>query len=320
MKGSYAETFFRHRAVICVPLLVTVVVSVGYGLQRPRSYVSAATVWTDAPIPNDSTINTGGGTSPPSASQMAVATELLHTHSFLLAVGRNSPMAGFLARQSRQSVDSALASLAKNVTVTTPGPQVIGLAVKQSTPALAVGVTKALVDQFIHEEVGSLRQRADALVQYDQQQVDATSKVLADAKGQLLAYLQAHPPVLGSQPDSTGSQLTGTVALAQEQYATAQKGFSKDAAALAHVADASVLRVLDEPSPAIAQGKKKTLLFAGVGGLLAGGVVAILAMVILMAGDKSARQESDIEDMLALRVVGTLGQLPTAKRRRQRTA
>src|SRR5215468_3004936 len=142
VKRSYVETFFRHRLLVIAPVLIAFVLAAAYGLHRPRSYVAGATLWTDRRIPADSTIGTIPGSDVPSTGQQALLTSLLASHTFMLKVAMDSPLADRM-RGPQLEVDLALARLAATVSVATPGPQLMAVAVKQPAPELATGVAAA---------------------------------------------------------------------------------------------------------------------------------------------------------------------------------
>ena len=316
MKRTYLELFFRHRLLLTAPLLIALVAGAAWGLTRPRSYEATASVWTDAPIPNDSTVGTHSvNDSPPSAGQQALLTELLATRSFLLAVAQDSPMANEMRGRSANEVESALSAMSSKIQVGTAGPQVVTVRVKDTNPQMATGVANGLVTQFIAAETDRIRRRANAQLAYDKQQVTERAKAVSTAQAALARYTRDHPNAGPS--DGTVTQLTATVTTAQQGNATAAEAVTKDNALLAHPADNSVLEVIDQPTHAYPQSRQKALLIGGIGGVLAGGTIVVLAMLLLMARDNSVRQESELEAQ-ALTVVGTIGELPSRRCARRR--
>jgi len=192
LKRSYAETFFRHRLLLTAPVLIAFVLAAAYGMKQPRSYVAAATLWVDRRIPADSTIGTSPGSDWPSAGQQALLTSLLASRGFMLAVAKDSPLAGRL-NGPQLEVDLALTRLAATVSVATPGPQVMAIAVKQPAPELATGVAAAVVRQFLREEENRIRARGKAQITYDKQQLSAASRSVRTAEAAHLASTTCIP-------------------------------------------------------------------------------------------------------------------------------
>ena len=65
--------------------------------------------------------------------------------------------------------------------------------------------------------------------------------------------------------------------------------------------------MVDKPDRAWPQARKKTLLIMGaVGGMMAGATLSLLALLVLMARDKTVRDEQDAARALSLDVVGAV--------------
>jgi uncharacterized protein involved in exopolysaccharide biosynthesis len=313
VKRSYVETFFRHRLLLVAPVLIAFVLAAAYGLQQPRSYVAQATLWTDRRIPGDSTIGTLPGSDVPSAGQQALLTSLLASRTFMLKVAKDSPLANTM-KGTQLDVDLALARLAATVSVATPGPQVMAVAVKQPTPGLATGVATAVIRQFMREEDRRIRARASAQITYDKQQLVAADRAVHTAQSALVAYGQTHPGVgPGRQSDSAETTLVGALALAQQNYAEAAQAYNASTAAYKQ-ANAAALEVLDQPNQAFPQARKKVVIFSAAGGMIAGLSISVLTLLLLVTRDRAVRDEGDLQQVLGLRVVGTIGEF--SKRRR----
>src|SRR4051812_42642515 len=103
------ETFFRHRLLVTIPLLVAVGLAAFYGTGAPRKYAAAVTVFADTAITSDSTLDTSPtSNTTPAANQQAVFTEFLGTRSFLLEVMQHGSGAALFARMSPDAQDAAL--------------------------------------------------------------------------------------------------------------------------------------------------------------------------------------------------------------------
>ncbi len=296
MKRSYLEALFRHKLLVLVPALVVLVLGAGYGFSKGRSFVASASVFVDNPLPDASSIGTVGGSTPPSGGQQAFLAGLLASRGFLLDAANRGPLKDTVARLSGPAVDDKLSAFASSVTISTPGPQVMSLAVKQDTPELATGMTQALVDAYIKAESDALEKRAASQVAFDKQQVDAAANTLAAA---------------GPAGAGSGGAISGPA----QQYSDAQRTLSKDTAALAHVRDSSYLRVLDQPTQAYPQSRRKAILFGAAGGMLAAVSLAVATLVLLMLRERGVREETELEELLGIQVVGTISELPRTPRR-----
>ncbi|HMC09184.1 MAG TPA: hypothetical protein VKL22_07680 [Actinomycetota bacterium] len=310
----YLQAFFRHPILLSAPIIIALVVGIGYEAKQPRKWVAWATVWCDSPVPNDSTVFSTTS-QPPSGGQAAVFTELLQTHAFQASVGAHSPWASYLASHSQADDDRVLGRIVGSISVSTPGPHVLAISASGATPEQAAQLATAVTTQYISGVVGTEQTRAQALVGYYQQEVDATQKELAAAQAKLNDWLRANPVgAAGSVSDLTGTQLAAAVAVAQQRYDDAAANRTRAGLSLTTAPEAGGLRVIDQPTvPQFPKSRKKQLIFGGVGALLAGGMISLLALLFLVASDKTVRDVADIEEELGLNVVGTIGQFRTRR-------
>jgi uncharacterized protein involved in exopolysaccharide biosynthesis len=325
----FLETFFRHRMLVVVPVLLGLMVSVGYALAQPPKYEALASLWVDNSVPGNQT-----STSPadqyiqPSDQQVAAIHELLATRAFDVAIAHRGPLAQYLAahpneqkglaaipvvgklfRSTSGSVDDRAATeLPAEVSVTAAGPQVISLAVQESNGDVAAGTAKALVDQFLAQILASKTANDQAAVDYASGQVSGAQTTLLKAQAALTAYLQAHPGVPASgSGDAAASQLAQSVDLASRRHTALLDQYEQAQLDLANVSTQAGVRVIDEPSTAgTAVGAKKAVLMAGIAGILIGLVIGVVVLLVLTAVDRTARRASDIEGHLGLEVAAAI--------------
>ena len=298
MSRNYVEVFFRHRVLILAPVLVALIAGTAFALLQPRQYQATASIWADTPVTAESTIGTEAGSTPPSAGQAALFSELLATRGFALDVLEDSPGGRTLAGLDPLQVNRRLATLRERVTTLTPGPHILSVGVEGSSPESAVATTTVLVQRFLDEQDALVKRRSDTELAFLKQQVD-----VAD-----LAVSQARTSVPLGTPDAP-KVLELALQAAQQQRLDAQQAYQRALAASATTGDQSLVYVQDEPS-AVRLSRIKTLAFGTGGGLVAGATVSLLLLVLLMARDDSIRDEDELEALLGLRVVGTIDEFP----------
>jgi len=309
----YVQAFFRHPFLLTIPIVVAVVISLGYEVRQPRSYNAAASMWCDVPVPNQSSIFSGTS-DPPSASQSVVLTELLATREFLSKVGQNGPWAGYLAAHPGPDGDSLLFKLASDVSVSTPGPHVLAITTKGASPGDALALAKAVSDAYVAQVNDTQRTRAQSSVGFYKVEVDQASTALNAAKDKLAKYLAANQSSgpLGALADATVTQLTQALSVAQTNYDAATSNLTDAGIGLSSVTDSGVLRIFDAPrTTGLPVGRKKKIIFGGVAGLFAGAMVGLFILIFLVVGDRSVHGTGDLEDLLGMQVVGTIDQFTT---------
>ena len=309
----YLRTFRRHKFLVIAPLVLTLVVGLGYELTSPRSYHAQATLWADAPVPDSSTVL---ATNPPSqspASQAAsVLSELLATNQFLTELGPHSPWAAYLRRHPG-AVDTVFASLLKDTTVSVLGPQVIGVTYQSSDQATTAPMARAISNAFVAKLVALQQARDQQQITYDKQNEETALNALTGQQKLLDQYVAAHPQAAATDP--TELQLSGNVATAEQAYGSAVASYNSTELDLSSATDTSALHVIDQPAVTYAAGRKKKIAYGGIGGMFAGGVISLLLLSWLVSKETAPWDAGDLEDDLGLTVVGSIEQLPSERRR-----
>jgi uncharacterized protein involved in exopolysaccharide biosynthesis len=310
----YARTFRRHRLLVIAPVVLALVVGLGYELTAPKHYTAQGSLWADAPVPDGTTVFSQNPPAQSPASQGAsFFSELLVTDQFFKALAPHTPWAAYL-RHHPGDLDNAFASLQKDTTVSVLGPQVIGVTYQSSDSATTAPMARAIMNTFVAQLVSEQRQRDQQQISYDNQSVQTTLSALSSAQKQLSEYLVTHPQAPGATVDPTVTQLSGNVATAQQAYGAAVGNLNASQQGLASATDSSQLHVIDQPGVVTAQGRKKKIIYGGIGGLFAGAVISILLLSWLVSRETAPWDAEDLEDELGLTVVGSIEQLPSPRR------
>ena len=301
MGRSYIETFFRHRVLLMLPLVLGFLVGTVFAFIQPREFKAVSSVWIDTPVPAGSSVESGGNT-PPSTGQSVLLTQYLATRAFLTAVAENSPVSEKFKQAGPDEADAILAKLAKRVSLSTPGPQLMTVSVTTKSASEATGTAEALLAQFERFQITDMHRQTQSQADYDKSQMDSAAAALKEAEHQLDQVRGSS----GRANDPAAAAAVAAVELAQKAYADAAMAYGKSSRALA-ASESTGLRVLDKPDRAWPQARKKTLLIMGaVGGMMAGATLSLLALLVLMARDKTVRDEQDAARALSLDVVGAV--------------
>lgn len=287
MSRTYVEAFFRHKYLLILPIVLGLVVGTTLAFLAPRKYVSNASFWADTRVPLESTMGTTGGQSWPSSGQAALLQQFLNTRSFMRSVVEVSPLADEYLAADTLTADRLMTTVAGEIAVSTPGPQLVIVTVTRTDPEEAKGLASAVLTQFEEAQIAQTVTRAKAQVEYDRQQLASARRAL----------------------DRSDNDQT------REQYAAALAAFEASTAAVAG-AESSGIQVVDKPDLALPQARLTTIVFGAAGGMLAGLTLSVLALILLMTRDRSVRGEADAHDALGLEVVGSI---PQVKRMSQPT-
>jgi uncharacterized protein involved in exopolysaccharide biosynthesis len=336
----YLETFFRHRRPLIAPVVVALVISVGFVAVQPRTYQATAQIWFNSTTVAGDTSQVNAYLTPAQVGQ-GVFQELLQTRTFCVNVGERGPLAAYMqqghmpasdplstalgaldqlrgkaAPDQRQLVEDAVqALLQKQVTVSVTGAQIVTVNFVYSNPYIATGTLKELVKEFSDQVLAAQQvknqQQLNSLikqVQDEQKQVDAADAALAN-------YLNQHPALRGSTTgsstptDPTYAGLLQVSSQAHTQYADLVQ--KRDQAQLIQNqlarGSTSDFRVITPATlPDRPQSFSRTLISGLGAGLLVGLLVAVVALVALVLADQTLRTPGDVERTLGLKVVGVV--------------
>lgn len=260
--------FFRHKLILSLPIVVCFVVGTGLAFAVPREYVAHASVWADTRVPEESTVGTTGGQSPPAAGQATLLTQMLATRAFLRSVVQGSPLAAEYLEMGPVEGDRFLSSVGLSVTVLTPGPQLVSISVRGDDASDAVGIAESLLGEFERVQTEQAVNRAKAQVNFTKRQLDAARESMESL----------------TRSDRESAQALFTEAL---------DAYNNSTVALA-AAEAAGVQIIDQPDIALPVGRRKTILFGAAGGLLGGATLSLLLMLVLMARDHSIRGEDEL--------------------------
>jgi uncharacterized protein involved in exopolysaccharide biosynthesis len=327
----YVETFYRHRLLTLMPLILAVGISVGIALAQPRMYESSAGIWFYG--------TALAGTAPgqpytnPADEQSAVLRELLNSRTFCDKVGHRGPLAAYLeqgltipsnvvsavgtrlglsrfTRASGSVDDQIYEVLSQKVVLSTTGPQVVAIRFAAPDPAVAQGTVQALVDQFSDEILGNLRTQAQAAVDFFQQQVTAQAAEVSTDNNNVATYQAAHPKSGASDANLVALQHAAELASQRYDQSLLELDRAKSDLAAESQAAGAGFHAIDAPSlPERPAGQVALLLRALAAGVLAGLLVGGFTVLTLTAADTSLRHGADVRNALGLRLVGEIPQL-----------
>jgi uncharacterized protein involved in exopolysaccharide biosynthesis len=331
----FLETFYRHRLLAIVPIIIGVLVAAGYQMAQPGSYTSTSSLWVDASVPGQST-NATAGVDPSTLEEYAIQ-ELLTTRSFAIAVGTSGPLGPYLSSHpyaestglaaipglrslfgtAKGSLDDQIATYLPNmIGFVDAGPQVLNIIVTAPDPTVASGTAKALIAGYSAQVTAAQTATDQTAITYYGEQVAQAQASLQQAQQALSTYLAAHPTASTAiAGDATTTELNQALSLDTTTYQSLLGQYQQAQLTLANVNSQIGFRVLDAPAASgVAASTKKKLLEVGIAGLLVGLLVSVLILTALTAIDRTARRAEDIKRTLGLEVaasIGSLGKAPT---------
>lgn len=208
MKQHAAETLFRHKLLVLLPLLVILPISIAAALRPPaEKWQSFAVVWVD---PNRALGGDERLGYTPAINQAQLLNDFLHTRTFALAVLQQTRLASDLSNAAQEL--EGIHRLWQSVAAWPNSNNFVTITASTDDPQLSYEMASAVVVQF--EKV--LREQAQAKQATAADVYAATlakaEQSLNTSRDEFAAYLRAHPEL----QQSPGRDPLGTLSTAQD--------------------------------------------------------------------------------------------------------
>jgi uncharacterized protein involved in exopolysaccharide biosynthesis len=333
----FLETFYRHRVLLLTPVVIVLVLAVGWVLIQPRGYDSTVRLWTERSSlvsnPNDDLYLT------PAQVQAGVLNELLATKYFCVKAGRRGPLhdylqqvaqrppnlltrieakVGLAARPgalSESQLDERMFSVLSTSTAVVPsGPEVVTITFHGSNPFVTAKVAQAIAEQFLEEQQTTQRIQQEASITFYTSQLKTAQADAAAAEKAVIDYQVAHPEqrAPSSIPDARMAQLLRDEDAAHQRVSGIQRSLDQtniNQAAL-NLTGINGLRVLDQAEvPTRATSLRKPAIIAGGIGAGLGLLIIVIGVLVLTLADGTVRRPEEVQEVLDLRQVGTVPKL-----------
>lgn len=320
MIARFLETFFRHKLLILLPLLITplIVVPFSFVLVKPY-YETTAGLWVERPayVPNT---EDWGRYVTPAQNQHVRLTELLKTRSFIEDIARRTTLGPLL--ESPEGRDDVFEYLQRAIYPLPTGNKLLSIRVRTEDPDLSMEVANATVAAFRERAQNERLVQASSAIAFYEQQLRDSETELGSRRENVQRYLAANPRLVSEDPrnpttprvslptSAVDPQLGEMLSRLEsnEREVERIRGLLDqarfDASAALEGTD-STLQLLDPPVyPARSQRERRRLLIFPAAAVVIGGLVSALLLVGLTAADRSVRSSADLR--LAGRVVGVV--------------
>jgi hypothetical protein len=310
MNPSYVQTFNRHRLLFSLPVVIMTVLALWVVVATPKQYKAGTSLYVDNPAPAPSSLNNPNPAEiTPSAQAQQLLNELLSTKAFRTKVGREGPLAKYLARHPGEgwgptgllgglrgsaSVDDRISKQldAKHVMTVLPGGQVLSIELHGPTPAVAVGTLRTLVATFRNERRDLDVARQQGAMAHFKAQIGSAKQSIATANSEIASGKRSNPEVQG---------LVQARRLAETRLRRGTRGYTQALLNLqAAKAAKSSYKVIDKarlPAPAVS-GMKKSV-FGVVAGIFVGLLLSFLAIVLMTGSEDKRRERDELREVIA---------------------
>ena len=313
----FMESYFRHRWLYLLPLVLALAAGAAFIFSEPVSYVATGRLY----VEKDSllaalTSSNSGGSLWVTAAQATTneINELIGSRAFTRSVIQKTDLEQNMA-DSPEVVDRTFTYFRDALSVQPRGDKLIEISVTSEDPKLAQQMVLAVMEAYVQWKMNNDFQESTAAQSFFQAQIQPYKDAVDAARGELIDYLNANPqPIRGDRsPEALMeiARLETTVKNAEDRLTAAQA--NEESARLAQVKSESVTRqtylVIDQPQmpTQTATSIKKVLqnlaIFLAVGLFLMFAGIAAGALL-----DRSLRFTVDVRYGLSLPV---LAMVPT---------
>jgi capsular polysaccharide biosynthesis protein len=318
------EAFFRHKLLLLLPpiLIPGIATPIAFATQPPV-FETSTSVWVDR-----SALTPSDGSSPwdsPSQIQSNRMSELLKTQVFINQVAQRTSMASLVGSRTGETRLDGL--ITRGVSISRAGDHVLVVTAQGPTAQIAYELATGIVDAYQEKIAADEADQSAVAVSFYQSQAQDADQQVAKASQDLRRYLAvlAANGSDTSTADTSGLDQRSTLdpklsalqsALTEAQ--TASENARKAMQGAQRAASAAVqgqqldFQILDAAQmPASSSRPIKKIIVYPIAALVAGLGLSAIALVLLVAGDRSMRSEGDAT--LSLRLLGTVPNL-TVKR------
>ncbi|MBK9055135.1 MAG: lipopolysaccharide biosynthesis protein [Chloroflexi bacterium] len=306
------ETYFRHRFLYLLPILLMAIVGVLSFFSAKASYISLGVIYirkesflTSLTDLQDSSF----GWVTPAKATVTEFSELLKTDAFRRSIILQTELEPQMA-EGGTAIRDTITEVQEAVWVQTLGDNLVMVGAAHGRPEIAQQLVQATIDSFLQWKINSDREESVSAEAFFDSLIAVYDSNLEVARADLRVYLEAHPePLRGDRPEielMEIDRLQAEINLAEKQLTNAlnQQENSSLAVAQAESAVHQAYLVIDEPKlpsqPASSRmdAAMNSVIFVVVGVVLS--VVGVLGAALL---DRSHRFAVDVRYTLELPVL-----------------
>jgi uncharacterized protein involved in exopolysaccharide biosynthesis len=321
------EAFFRHKwLVLLPPLLIPLLVTPIVFLTTPVAYESVAGVWVD----RATYLDPKGQSQYVSAalSQSNQIGELLHTRSFMLDVVQRTSLAPLLATKGGEVRVQDLMDKGVTVAAIPTGTHLIAIRARFSTPQLAYQVAQAVIDAYNDRNSNQQLDQSSTAISFFQSQLQAAQDSSTKATQDLSQYAVAMgyassgdgTPLApdaqsASSFDPRFAELQANAHFSQQQVDLARASLqnAQQTSAVAMQGADIGFQVIDPPTvPTAPATSLKNVIIYVAAALGIGLGISVIVLALLVAGDRSIRQDADLQP--PVRILGVVPMLKLKQR------
>lgn len=306
------ESYFRHRWLFLLPILIAAVAGVIYVLSMPPAYIASGRLYVSQEnlLANLTASSTGGSLWTTAAdTTVSELNELLTTQAFIRTVIQKTDLELSMS-EGPDVVAETFTYVRDHVSFQSVGDNLIDITASGDDPNLVYQLATSSMDAYVQWKINSGYQESVAARTFFEALMQPYQEFVDDARSDLVRFLDANPaPVRGERPAAETLELERLQAAVQN--AETRLNAARDnaqSASLAQVQSESVTRqtymVIDQPEIPLFAEVSTTAMITNLAIFL---IVGIFLTIAGVAGgavlDRSLRFPIDVRHGLSLPVL-----------------
>jgi uncharacterized protein involved in exopolysaccharide biosynthesis len=319
----------RRKRLIVIPFIVVFLMPAIYAALFMRSFEANSLVWFDSDASIVPVLSQQAGVAQaadrPIQQEADTLQQLLQSRAFVSAVVKHTSLMTKMGTPRER--EETISYVRKNMRTEVVGPNALRITFYGKNPQQAVSIAGATTDQFLSTVRETVREQNDKSVAFFAKRSEQYAAELNSARAEIRAYKEKHPSA--QQLDVGDKVLTAPKVTAspavqmQFQRLKSQEEYAKqlyetslvDLAETRSIASAKEeqyltgFRVVDKPVLPTSFSKRRMLL-ADMLAFMVAAAVAVLAVLVAEATDRTVRTEKDVREAVDLPVLVEIKQPP----------
>ncbi len=311
------ESFYRHRWLNLLPLIIMIVALGGYLATKKADYVSQGVVYINTPSLvkaldiNSNTTNANLWSSPAQLTSDEI-NELMKTDAFVRAIIQKTDLEEAMT-EGPVAVNQLFVSVREKMSIMILGNNQTAITASDEDSKIAYQLVNSLIENYIQWKINSQKTDSQTTLDFYSNLIGEYLTELNSAREDLRAYVGAHPePIQGDRPyleQFEIDRLNKQVSLTQDRYTNALGNEESAKLALSQIELNARQTYITIDAPEVAVMPTMSLKSLA----LTGGVFVVIGVLLsaglIVAGlliDKTLRFSLDVTQQLGLPVLATI--------------
>jgi capsular polysaccharide biosynthesis protein len=312
----FLESYFRHRWLFLLPMVIATAAGVLFTLSAAPSYVARGRLYVEKEsllASLTSTTNDGAWWVTPAQATVNELSELVASQAFVRSVIEKTPLEEEMSA-NEVAMNQIFTFYRESVYFIASGDKMVEIGATTDDPALAQQFVVATMDAYVQWKLNADYQESVTAQNFFAELLQPYKDDVEAARSELVAYLRAFPePVRGDRPADEQlevERLRANLLRAEERLIAAQN--NEENARFSQVTSESVTRqtylVIDQPQvPATPEGSLRGLVQDLAIFAIAGVVLTVSGISAGALLDRSLRFPIDVRYGLSLPVLAMVG-------------